>query len=340
MEELMSPVFVTGAAGFIGYHLCERLLAMGHSVVGLDNLNSYYDVNLKKARLARLVSRANFEFAHMDLTDSASVRALFDKHKFDLVFNLAAQAGVRHSLTHPEDYISSNIVGFLSVLEASRHCGVAHLVYASSSSVYGAVTTMPFSVHQNVDHPLSIYAASKKSNELMAHSYSHLYQLPTTGVRFFTAYGPWGRPDMAMFIFAKAILNGQPIQLFNHGNMLRDFTFVDDIVEGLVRLGMRPATPNPAWSGQKPDPGTSSAPYRIYNIGNNSPVRLSRLIEVMEEALGKKAIREYLPLQPGDVPEAFANVDDLIADVGFSPKTSVEDGVAAFLAWYKEYHGV
>lgn len=336
----MSPVLVTGAAGFIGYHLSEKLLSLGHSVVGLDNLNTYYDVNLKKARLARLLARPGFEFAHQDLTDSAGVRQLFEKHRFELVFNLAAQAGVRHSLTHPEEYISSNIVGFLSILEASRHCGVAHLVYASSSSVYGAVTRMPFSIHQNVDHPLSVYAASKKSNELMAHSYSHLYRLPTTGVRFFTAYGPWGRPDMAMFIFAKAILNEQPIQLFNHGNMLRDFTFIDDIVEGLVRLGNKPATPNLAWSGDAPDPGTSSAPYRIYNIGNNAPVRLTRLIEVMEEALGKKAIKEFLPIQPGDVPEAFANVDDLIADVAFSPRTSIEYGVSAFLSWYREYNGI
>ncbi|MBA4338919.1 MAG: capsular biosynthesis protein CpsI [Hyphomonas sp.] len=336
----MSPVLVTGAAGFIGYHLSEKLLSLGHTVVGLDNLNTYYDVNLKKARLERLLARPGFQFARQDLTDSPSVRQLFEQHRFELVFNLAAQAGVRHSLTHPEEYISSNIVGFLSILEASRHCGVSHLVYASSSSVYGAVTRMPFSIHQNVDHPLSVYAASKKANELMAHSYSHLYRLPTTGVRFFTAYGPWGRPDMAMFIFAKAILNEQPIQLFNHGNMLRDFTFIDDIVEGLVRLGNKPATPNLAWSGDAPDPGTSAAPYRIYNIGNNSPVRLTRLIEVMEEALGKKAIKEFLPIQPGDVPEAFANVDDLIADVAFSPKTSIEYGVNAFLTWYREYNGV
>ena len=336
----MTPVLVTGAAGFIGYHLAERLLGEGRPVVGLDNMSDYYDVELKRARLKRLEQRPDFSFAAVDLADLEALRALFARHKFDLVFNMAAQAGVRYSLQNPHAYVRSNLDGFVNLLECCRHGGVEHLVFASSSSVYGAVTKMPFSVHQNVDHPLSLYAATKKANELLAHSYGHLYRLPATGLRFFTVYGPWGRPDMAMYLFTKAILEGKPIEVFNNGDMQRDFTFVDDVVEALVRIGDRPAAPDPAWSGQSPDPATSSAPYRIYNIGNNAPVRLNRLIEVIEAATGKTAIKTYLPMQPGDVPATFADIDDLAHAVDFAPRTPIETGVERFVAWYRGHYGV
>lgn len=336
----MTPVLVTGAAGFIGFHLANRLLQQGRQVVGIDNLNAYYDVKLKEARLERLRQHPGFSFEKIDLVEADRLRDAFSRHRFDLVFNMAAQAGVRHSLTHPQDYVRANLEGFVNILEACRYSGVGHLVYASSSSVYGAVTAMPFSVHQNVDHPLSIYAASKKANELMAHAYSHLYGLPTTGVRFFTVYGPWGRPDMAMFLFTKAILAGEPIDVFNNGAMERDFTYVDDIVESLVRLGEKPAAPNADWSGDRPDPGSSRAPYRLYNIGNHSPVRLLYLIEVIEKCLGARAVKRFLPMQPGDVPATFADVDDLARDVGFSPSTAIEDGVQRFIAWYRDYYRV
>ncbi len=336
----MTPVLVTGAAGFIGYHLAERLLAAGRSVIGLDNMSDYYDVTLKQARVQRLHTHPGFEFAHQDLADAAGLDALFKRHKFELVFNLAAQAGVRYSLTNPQAYVKSNLEGFVNVLECCRHHGIGHLVFASSSSVYGAVTTMPFSVHQNVDHPLSVYAASKKANELLAHSYSHLYRLPATGLRFFTVYGPWGRPDMAMFLFARAILAGEPIDVFNHGQMERDFTYIDDIVESLVRVGERVARPNPGWRGDAPDPATSSAPYQLYNIGNHSPVKLMRLIEILEQCLGRTATKNFLPMQPGDVPATFADVDDLARDVDFAPTTPIETGVKRFLDWYREYYDV
>ncbi|RLB73268.1 MAG: capsular biosynthesis protein CpsI [Deltaproteobacteria bacterium] len=332
-------ILVTGAAGFIGSHLSKYLLHRGDEVVGLDNLNDYYDVSLKQARLARLESQDNFRFVKLDLADREGIAGLFKTEKFEKVVNLAAQAGVRYSLTNPHAYIDSNIQGFVNILEGCRHNGVKHLVYASSSSVYGANTAMPFSVHDNIDHPLSLYAASKKSNELMAHTYSHLYNLPTTGLRFFTVYGPWGRPDMAMFLFAKAILADEPIQVFNYGKMKRDFTYIDDIVEGVVRTLDHTAAPNPEWSGAQPDPGTSAAPYRLYNIGNNNPVELMYLIEVLEKALGKTAEKQMMPLQPGDVPETYADVEALIDDVGFKPATSIEDGVARFVEWYKTYSG-
>jgi UDP-glucuronate 4-epimerase len=337
---LMTPALVTGAAGFIGYHLAERLLAAGRPVIGLDNMSDYYDVTLKQARVRRLQAHAGFSFAQLDLTDAAGLDALFKRHGFDLVFNLAAQAGVRYSLTNPQAYVRSNLEGFVNVLECCRHHGIGHLVFASSSSVYGAVTKMPFSAHQNVDHPLSVYAASKKANELLAHSYSHLYRLPATGLRFFTVYGPWGRPDMAMFLFARAILAGEPIDVFNHGQMERDFTYVDDIVEALVRVGERVARPNPAWRGDAPDPATSNAPYQLYNIGNHSPVKLMGLIEIIEQCLGKTAIKNFLPMQPGDVPATFADVDDLARDVDFSPTTPIEIGVKRFIDWYRDYYKV
>lgn len=338
----MQKVLVTGAAGFIGYHLSEKLVADGHSVIGVDNLNDYYDVSLKRSRLERLLKHDEaFEFHKLDLADSDAVQVLFAETRPDIVVNLAAQAGVRYSLKNPHAYINSNIVGFLNVLEACRHHGVKHLIYASSSSVYGANTKMPFSVHHNVDHPLSLYAATKKANELMAHTYSHLYGLPTTGLRFFTVYGPWGRPDMALFIFTKAIFEGRPIQLFNNGNMKRDFTYIDDIVEALVRLVEKePPTGNPDWSGDNPDPATSFAPYRIYNIGNNNPVELNYFVEVLEKAIGRKAIKEYLPMQPGDVPATYANVDALVRDVDFKPATPIEVGIERFVKWYREYYGV
>jgi len=331
-------VLVTGVAGFIGSHLAHRLLARGDTVIGVDNLNDYYDPTLKHARLARLTVQAGFEFHEQDIADRAGMETLFAKAGAQRVVNLAAQAGVRYSLTHPHAYVDANLVGFMNILEGCRHNRVEHLVYASSSSVYGLNTTMPFSVHHNVDHPVSLYAATKKANELMAHTYSHLYRLPTTGLRFFTVYGPWGRPDMALFLFTKAILAGKPIQVFNEGRMQRDFTFIDDIVEGVLRTLDHVARPNPAWNSAEPDPGTSPAPYRIYNIGNNNPVELTRFIAAIETALGRKAIRELLPMQPGDVPATAADVADLQADVGFSPSTSIETGIARFIDWYKEYY--
>jgi UDP-glucuronate 4-epimerase len=331
-------ILVTGVAGFIGSHLAQRLLSRGDDVVGIDNLNDYYDVNLKQARLEQFNKHSNFRFFQLDLVDRQSISELFENEQFDRVVNLAAQAGVRYSLTNPHAYIDSNIQGFMNILEGCRHTNVKHLVYASSSSVYGANTAMPFSVHDNVDHPLSLYAASKKSNELMAHTYSHLYGLPTTGLRFFTVYGPWGRPDMALFLFTKAILSGESIQVFNHGKMKRDFTYVDDIVEGVIRTLDHVAAPNFAWHGDQPDPGTSNAPYRLYNIGNNSPVELMYLIETLEKALGKTAKKVMMPLQPGDVPETYANVEALIEDVGFQPATSIEDGVAQFVNWYRGFY--
>ncbi len=335
----MKRILVTGAAGFIGYHTAERLLERGDEVIGLDNLNDYYDVNLKKARLARLEEKEGFKFLEMDLADRLGMKALFLEVPFDGVIHLAAQAGVRYSLVNPEAYVDSNLVGFLHVLEGCRHTGVKHLVFASSSSVYGANRTMPFSVHQNVDHPVSLYATTKKANELMAHSYSHLYGLPCTGLRFFTVYGPWGRPDMALFLFTKAILEGKPIDVFNHGKMKRDFTYVDDIVEGVVRVLDKPAEPNPAWSGENPDPATSRAPYRCYNIGNNKPVELLHMIHVLEEALGKKAEMRMLPMQPGDVPATWADVEALEKAVGYKPSTPIEEGVKKFVAWYRDYYG-
>ena len=331
-------MLVTGAAGFIGYHLAARLLADGDAVTGLDNLNTYYDVSLKEARLARLAPQPGFTFARLDLGDRAGLDTLF-ADGFDLVVNLAAQAGVRHSLVNPQAYVDSNITGFTNLLECCRHAGVGHLVYASSSSVYGALTALPFSVRQTVDHPVSLYAATKKANELFAHTYSHLFGLPTTGVRFFTVYGPWGRPDMALFLFARAILEGRPIDVFNDGRMERDFTYVDDAVEGLVRLGRRPAAPDPAWNSADPDPSTGAAPYRLYNIGNNRPVPLLRMIEVLEDCLGRKAEKRFLPLQPGDVPATFADVDDLTRDVGFAPSTPIEVGVERFVRWYRDFYG-
>ena len=335
----MSKYLVTGAAGFIGYHLCEALLRRGDEVVGLDNLNDYYSVQLKRDRLAQLADQKRFSFHQIDLVDREAIDALFVEHRFPVVLNMAAQAGVRYSLKNPHAYIQSNLVGFLNILEACRHTDVGHLVYASSSSVYGANTRMPFSVHDNVDHPVSMYAASKKSNELIAHSYSHLYQLPTTGLRFFTVYGPWGRPDMALYLFTEAILAGRPIDVYNHGKMKRDFTYIDDVIEGVVRTADRPAEANPNWSGAEPDPGTSSAPYRLYNIGNNQPVELMNLIEILEKCLGTKAKKNLLPIQPGDVPATYANIDDLARDVGFQPSCTIEEGVARFVAWYRQYHG-
>ncbi len=334
----MRKSLVTGAAGFIGYHLCEALLARGDEVVGLDNLNDYYSVQLKRDRLAQLDGRERFSFAEIDLADRDAMQSLFRDNAFGVVLNMAAQAGVRYSLENPHAYVQSNLVGFLNVIEACRHNGVGHLVYASSSSVYGANTRMPFSTHDNVDHPVSLYAASKKANELMAHSYSHLYQVPTTGLRFFTVYGPWGRPDMALYRFTEAMLAGRPIDVYNRGRMQRDFTYIDDIVEAVVRVADRPAEPNADWTGDTPDPATSAGPYRLYNIGNNQPVELTHLIDTLEKCLDVKAQRNLLPMQPGDVPATYADVDDLAADVGFQPRTSIEDGVAKFVAWYGQYH--
>ncbi|MHB8122749.1 MAG: NAD-dependent epimerase [Desulfuromonadaceae bacterium] len=336
----MSKILVTGAAGFIGFHLAKRLLDGGCEVVGLDNLNDYYDVHLKKARLAQLEERHNFRFHKMGLEERDAISRFFKDEQFDIVVNLAAQAGVRYSIENPYAYIDSNIAGFINILEGCRHNGVKHLVYASSSSVYGANTKMPFSVHDNVDHPISLYAATKKANELMAHTYSHLYNLPTTGLRFFTVYGPWGRPDMALFLFAKAILEGRPIDVYNHGRMQRDFTYVDDIVEGIFRVMGKIPEANHDWNGDGANPGTSSAPYRVYNIGNNNPVELIRFIEVLENALGIKAKKNLLPLQPGDVSATYADVDDLMRDVGFRPSTSIEEGIGQFVAWYREFYGV
>jgi UDP-glucuronate 4-epimerase len=333
-------VLVTGAAGFIGSHVAHYLLDRGDEVVGLDNLNDYYDVSLKEARLARLQPRQGFRFAKLDLADREGIANLFRREHFDRVVNLAAQAGVRYSLENPHSYVDSNVTGFLNILEGCRHNQVEHLVYASTSSVYGAHTKMPFSVHEHVDHPLAIYAATKKANELMAHSYSHLFGLPTTGLRFFTVYGPWGRPDMALFLFTKKILAGEPIDVFNHGNHRRDFTYVDDIVKGVVRALDYIAQPNLNWSGDEPDPASSSAPYRIYNIGNSRPVRLMHYIEVLEECLGREAKKNMLPLQAGDVPDTYADTLDLEEDVGYRPNTSVEEGVRNFVAWYRDYYRV
>lgn len=331
---------VTGAAGFIGYHVAERLLQRGDEVVGLDNLNPYYDPALKEARLERLRHHPGFRFVKLDLADRPAMEALFQVERFPRVIHLAAQAGVRYSVTHPHSYVESNLVGFLHILEGCRHHGVEHLTYASTSSVYGLNTQMPFSVHQAVDHPMSLYAATKKANELMAHSYAHLYRLPSTGLRFFTVYGPWGRPDMALFLFTRAILEGKPIDVFNHGRMRRDFTYIDDIAEGVVRASDRPAAPSDTWSGDVPDPATSSAPYRIYNIGNSEPAELMDFISALERALGKTAEKNYLAMQPGDVPATAADVADLVRDVGFKPSTTIETGVARFVAWYREYHRV
>ena len=333
-------ILVTGAAGFIGFHLCRRFLSLGYTVTGLDVMSPYYSVALKQDRIDILSREANFCFVKADMADRPAMDHLFAAGRFHRVVNLAAQAGVRHSLTHPEDYVNSNLVGYFNILQNCRLHEVEHFVFASSSSVYGLNTAMPFSVHDNVDHPISLYAASKKSNELMAHSYSHLFKLPCTGLRFFTVYGPWGRPDMALFLFTKAILADEPIKVFNYGNMERDFTYIDDIIEGVYRVTMQPAQPNPNWDPAHPDPGTSPAPYRIYNIGNNSCVSLTRYIEAIEKALGKKAIKELLPMQPGDVPATRANVDDLIADVGFAPATPIETGIERFIAWYREYYRV
>jgi UDP-glucuronate 4-epimerase len=333
-------ILVTGSAGFIGSALTWRLLERGDEVVGFDNLNDYYDVNLKRARLARLQAHPGFTEVRANLEDRMALTVTFAQHRPQRVVNLAAQAGVRYSIQNPHAYVDSNLVGFVNILEACRHHGVEHLVYASTSSVYGANTRMPFSVHDNVDHPLSLYAATKKANELMAHTYSHLYGLPTTGLRFFTVYGPWGRPDMALFLFTRAILAGEPIDVFNYGHHRRDFTYVDDIVEGVIRVLDQVATPHSDWRSDAPDPATSLAPYRLYNIGSHRPVELMRYIEVLEECLGRTAIKNLLPMQPGDVPDTYADVAALIQDVGYQPDTPIEEGVARFVAWYREYYRV
>ena len=331
-------VLVTGAAGFIGFHTSKALLDRGDQVVGLDNMSPYYDVNLKKARLEQLRKRNNFTFVQADLADRTAIEELFAGEKPDRVINLAAQAGVRYSLENPHSYVDSNLLGFLNILEGCRHNDVEHLVFASSSSVYGANTQMPFSIHHNIDHPVSLYAATKKSNELMAHSYAHLYRLPVTGLRFFTVYGPWGRPDMSLFLFTKKILAGEPIDVFNNGNHSRDFTYIDDIVEGVVRTLDLVATPNEGWDSDAPDPGTSAAPFRLYNIGNNSPVALMDFIASLEKALGREAEKNFLPLQPGDVPETYADIDDLSEAVGFRPDTPLDVGIQRFVEWYREHY--
>ena len=336
----MNTILVTGAAGFIGYHISHQLLSRGDAVVGVDNLNSYYDVTLKQDRLQHLKEFPNFRFQKLDLAERVTLEKLFTDVQPSLVVHMAAQAGVRYSIDNPHAYIDSNIVGFLNILEGCRAHQIKHLVFASSSSVYGANQTMPFSVHHNVDHPLSLYAATKKSNELMAHTYSHLYQIPTTGLRFFTVYGPWGRPDMATFKFTKAILEGRPIDVYNYGKMSRDFTYIDDIVEGVIRTLDRPAQANLDWSGLHPDPSSSGAPYRLYNIGNNQPVELLRFIDVLEDCLDKTAEKNLLPLQPGDVLETYADVDDLMEATGFEPKTSIEEGLRRFVEWYCTYYGI
>ncbi|MFO7838297.1 MAG: NAD-dependent epimerase [Desulfosalsimonadaceae bacterium] len=338
MELKFQHVLVTGAAGFIGFHLCRRLAEEGYTVTGIDNLTPYYDVNLKKDRLRQLEGFSNFGFSRIDLSDLDGLAALFSEGSVDVVVNLAAQAGVRYSLENPHAYVDANLAGFVNLLECCRHNSVKHLVFASSSSVYGANTKMPFSVHDNVDHPVSLYAATKKANELLAHTYSHLYDLAATGLRFFTVYGPWGRPDMALFLFTEAILSGRPIQVFNHGNMQRDFTYIDDIIEGVVRVMKKLPGPDPAWSGTAPDPGTSYARYRLYNIGNNHPEALTRFIGALEQELGMTAQKEFCDLQPGDVPATCADIDDLYHAVGFTPTTRIEDGIKHFVAWYKSYY--
>lgn len=333
-------VLITGAAGFIGFHVARRLLRDGHSVVGLDNLNAYYDPSLKEARLALLRAEPNFTFAKLDLVDRALIKTFFAEHRFPVVIHLAAQAGVRYSIENAPAYIDANLEGFANVLEGCRHNDCGHLLYASSSSVYGSNTKLPFSVHDNVDHPVSLYAASKKANELMAHSYSHLYRLPTTGLRFFTVYGPWGRPDMAMYLFAKALIEGRPIKLFNRGDMQRDFTYVDDVIEAIVRLIDHVPAGDKNWSSEKPDPATSAAPWRIFNIGNNRPEALMDVVETLERTFGRTAQKELLPMQPGDVYATYADVDDLMREVGFSPSTPLQEGIARFVAWYRDYHKI
>lgn len=335
----MRTILVTGAAGFIGFHFAQRLLQAGFRVVGLDVMNDYYSVQLKKDRLKLLHSDPNFQFESFDIADATKLDDLFARSKFDRVVHLAAQAGVRYSLDNPRAYIDANLVAFMNILESCRHHKIAHLLYASSSSVYGANTSVPFSVHHNVDHPVSLYAATKKANELMAHTYSHLFRLPTTGLRFFTVYGPWGRPDMALFKFTKAILEGKPIDVYNHGKMRRDFTYVDDITAAMERLMDHIATPDPNWTGADPDPSSSNAPYRLYNIGNNQPVELSRFVELIEEVIGIPAIKNYMSMQLGDVPETYADVDALQQAVNFKPSTDLKRGIEKFVAWYKEYHG-
>jgi len=335
-----NAVLVTGAAGFIGFHVAERLLSGGREVVGLDIVNNYYDPRLKEARLDILGRHPNFSFVKLDLADRATTKSLFAQHRFPVVVHLAAQAGVRYSLENPHAYIDANIEGFINVLEGCRHNGCDHLLFASSSSVYGANTKLPFSVHDNVDHPISLYAASKKANELMAHTYSHLYRLPATGLRFFTVYGPWGRPDMAMYLFAKAIVEGTPIRLFNHGRMRRDFTYVDDVSQAIVRLMDRPPQGNPNWSGANPDPATSAAPWKVYNIGNNNPEELMHVVALLEKQFGRTAAKEMLPMQPGDVPATYADIEDLARAIGFRPATTIENGVARFAKWYRDYHNL
>jgi len=340
MTALKPLTLVTGVAGFIGFHVTRSLIARGDQIIGLDNVNDYYDVRLKEARLAQLTPLNGFQFVKLDLANRQGMKELFAEHPIRRVVHLAAQAGVRYSLVNPHAYTDSNIEGFMNILEGCRYARVEHLVYASSSSVYGGNTQMPFSIHDNVDHPVSLYAASKKANELMAHCYAHLYRIPCTGLRFFTVYGPWGRPDMALFLFTKAILEGKPIEVFNHGQMRRDFTYIDDIVEGVVRTLDHTAQPNPAWSGDKPDAGTSSAPARIYNIGNHQPVELLHFIEVLERTLGKKADMTLMPLQPGDVPATYADIDDLTRDVGFKPSTPIEVGIPRFVEWYRDFYKI
>jgi len=336
----MTRILVTGAAGFVGMYVCQQLLERGESVIGIDNLNDYYDPALKKARLARLLPHPNFQFHKLNIADRKGVSELFDSERLELVVHLAAQAGVRYSLENPAAYVDSNLVGFGNILEGCRHHGVRHLVFASTSSVYGANTRIPFSEHDNVDHPVSFYAATKKANELMAHSYSHLYRLPCTGLRFFTVYGPWGRPDMAPIAFTKAIFEGAPINVFNYGKMQRDFTYVEDVAEGVIRALDTIAVPAPAWSSDAPDPATSNAPYRIYNIGNNQPVELLRFIEILEQEIGRTAVKNLLPIQPGDVLSTFADTSDLEQATGFRPSTSIETGLARFVAWYRDYYKV
>ncbi len=336
----MRKILITGAAGFIGHSLAKRLLEDGRSVVGLDNLNDYYDPQLKRDRLAQLQAFGSFQHADFDIADREQTAALFEQQGFDAVVNLAAQAGVRYSLKNPHSYVDTNLVGFVNILEGCRHSKVKHLVYASSSSVYGANTKMPFSVHDNVDHPVSLYAASKKANELMAHTYSHLFALPSTGLRFFTVYGPWGRPDMALFLFTKAILAGKPIDVFNNGNMERDFTYIDDIVEGVFRVIDHVPQPNSGWSGNEPDPGTSYCPWRVFNIGNNKKEQLMRYIEVLETSLGRKAEKNFLPMQNGDVPATYADVADLVREIDFKPATTIEEGIGNFVDWYRQYYQV